>query len=141
MIKMYFNKKCQISVFETMYSFLIVILMFSFYFYNSTKNINDKQYKYNIDSMLNSIYYSENFRSQILNENISEEALSQDWSLLNNTLKKAYSSYEFVIKNSTVSKKIFECDPTYSKIYSSKIIAIENNDNFKFREIILGVCY
>jgi len=134
-------KKTQISIIEIPFIFVLFSFIIGFLYFTSNSNLNLDTEDLTISSSLDSIYYSEEFRSNILKEDLSITNPSQNWSNLSIYLNKIFLEYEFVISNSTTEKKIFSCNAKYSKKYFERIISIENNTNFKFRKIKLGVCY
>ncbi len=133
-------KKSQIAFFE----FTLVFLLFGFIFTSNIliqNNDIEKDYKVTVDSMLNSIYYLEDFRNITLDEDLSQSLITQNWDNVETILNSSFNNFELIISNNTVSKKIFICSATYNKIYNEKIISIKNNTKFEFRKITLGVCY
>lgn len=136
---MKYSKFAQISFFE----FVLIFLLFGFLFTSSiydSKTI-DKDHKIGVDSFLDSIYYSEDFRNLTFDENLSASALSEDWTQVQLLLDNSFNNYELILSNSSDSKHIFSCDAKYNKYYSERIISIKNNTRFEFRQLRLGVCY
>jgi len=133
-------KKGQISAIEIPIIFLL--LSSALIYFNFTSDLsNNIDYSLTIDSFLNSLYFSNQFRKNIMLENLSTTTIIQDWSQVDTLLNKSFSNYELIISNKTTSKYIFSCNATYNKYFSQKTIAIYNNSNFEFRKITLGVCY
>lgn len=132
-------RKSQISVIELPFMFLLLGFIL-FYFYSSI-DFNETSHKLEIESFLDSIYYSENFRTQIFQEDLSSLIVTSNWSNFSQIASSSFLNYELIISNNTVSKKIFSCNSTYNKYYAENILSIENNNNFEFRKIMFGVCY
>lgn len=136
-----YNLKSQISIVEI--AFVLLLLSFTAVYFSFNFDLSEpKNYQVNLDSSINSIYYSENFRNKIMSEDLSVEAYTNDYSDLQLILDEMYLNYEFIISDNINSKKIFACSDNSMKYYSEKIIAVPNNGNsFSFRKITLGVCY
>ncbi len=135
---MMFNNRCQFSVIEM--TFVFLLFLFAVTFFVSKSNIAQVDYKYNVESFLDSIYYSEDYRDLFFDEDLSNIAITQDWSTFNDFVNNSFNNYEFVLSNNSVSKNIITCDGDY-KYYSQRVISIKDNSNFEFRKIKLGVCY
>jgi len=134
------KKKSQISAFEmTMATILLFSSIMYFGYYIDEKNIGF--HKTQIDSFLDTMYYSEDFRNIMMNEDLSQEALTEDWTNVSLLLNTSFRSYEILISNETLTKTIYSCTEVSGKEYSEKIIAILDNDYYEFRKITLGVCY
>ena len=133
------NKLAQLSFFE----FVLIFLLFGFLFTSVVYDfkIIPKDHKISIDSFLDSVYYSEDFRNLTFDEDLSQTTLSEDWGQLQLLLDNSFSNYELILSNISNSKYIFSCDAKYNKYYSEKIISIRNNTSFEFRQLRLGVCY
>ena len=123
---------------------ILLILLFAFstaYFYKPIDSTL-QDYKLNIDSALDTIYYSDDYRSIIMNEDISLSSHTEDWSDINTTLSDFYRNFELILSDDNLSKNIFSCSGDFNtKYYTERVIAIEDNDNFEFRKLRLGVCY
>lgn len=133
-------KKAQFSVIELIFLILLFSLISSYIFFDF--KISHKDYNVMLETGLDSIYYSEGFREEILAENLGVEGLTQDWTLLNQTLSKMFNKFEFIILSSSDSKIIFSCGEISGKLFDERIISIDGNgDNYDFRKIRLGVCY
>ena len=132
--------KSQISVFESIFISLLFIIIVSTLINKTDFTTHD--FETNTQSLIDTIYYSETFRQIILNENLSQNSTTQDWTNITNLLNQEYINYELIISNLTSSKKIHNCSGELEKIYSEKIIfsGINNTANFEFRIIRLGVC-
>ena len=136
--------KAQITVVEIPLLFLLLsgALIYFNYNNNNDNSFNHvEDYSLTINSFLNSIYYSNNFRKTIMLEDLSNNALTQNWTNISFYLNKSFLNYELVISNKTVTKNIFSCNATYNNYYSENIITIYNNSKYEFRKIKLGVCY
>lgn len=135
------NLKSQLSIVEVAF----VLLLFSFVavYFSFDFDLNEqKNYQVNLDSSLNSIYYSESFRNKIMSEDLSVEAFTNDYGDLESLLENMYVNYEFIISDDVNSKKIFTCSDSSMKYYSEKIISISDSGNiYNFRKIRIGVCY
>ena len=135
-------KKSQITVAEI--PLLILLISSSIIYFTYEPNINliqNKDYSVTINSFLNAIYSSDEFRNIIMKENLSSVTITENWTNMSKLLNETFGKYELIISNNTVSKKIFSCNTTYNKFFSEKIISIQNNSDFEFRKIKLGVCY
>jgi K+ transporter len=139
-IKMKTNKKNQFSSIEI----LLMIMLFAsttllIYHEPTSTNI---EYKHTIESSLDSIYQRNTIRNMVINENLSEDVNTQDWTILENILDKKFLQYEFKISNTTTSKTIInKCPQTYhTKTITQKFISLKNNNKYDFRKINLEVC-
>lgn len=136
---MIFTRKCQISIIE--YSFVILLIITGFgYLYNSY-SVETSDYKFTVESLLDSVYYSEDYRNIIMDEDLTNINIIQDWSSLLNLLEENLGKFELVISNDSNEKVLALCNETTTKIFSERIISIKDNSNFEFRKIKLGVCY
>lgn len=133
------KKKSQISVIE-MAVVLGLFGAFSIYF-GSLVEVNQVDYQFQIDSLLDSIYYSEDYRSVIMSEDLTSSELSQDWDEIINFIEEDVENFEIVVGNLSNEKIVTFCTGVYHKSFSEKVISIEDNDNFEFRKIRIGVCY
>lgn len=132
--------KSQVSAFEMT---LGIILLFStvmyFGYYFGEQNIG--VHKTQVESFLDTIYYGEEFRNILMDEDLSQVNLTQNWANVSTLLNNSFRSYEVLVSNETVSKTIYSCNGTSGKEYSEKIITIKDNNNYEFRKLTLGVCY
>lgn len=131
--------KSQISIIELP----LLLLMFSgfLFFYGGLFEPEEIDYKLEVDSFLDSIIYNGDFRSLFLDEDLSVIVISDDWSNFEDLLNDSFLNYEIILSNLTIEKTIYSCDATHWKYMTERIISIENNENFEFRLIRLGVCY
>ncbi|MCA9497020.1 MAG: hypothetical protein KC589_08810 [Nanoarchaeota archaeon] len=136
---MIFFKKSLFSVVEI--PLVIVLFVSAFVYYGTMNQPNDVNYKFNIDSMLDSMYYSENYRHLIMDENLSSLTIDGNWSNVSSVLSEAFLNYELIIFDSDNGKKIFSCSSKFDKFYGERVISIKDNDIYDFRKIRLGVCY
>lgn len=132
-------KKTQISVIEL--PMLFLLFGFALVYFNTSLDFNDIDYKLRIDSFLDSLYFSENFRNTIYNENLSSNSITSNWSNFSNLANSSFLKYELIISNNTISKTIFFCNDSNNKYFKEYILSIQNNTNFEFRKIKFGVCY
>lgn len=132
-------KKSQITIVELPLLFLLFLFIVGNLFYSN--DFSQVDHKLSIDSFLDSVYNSNEFRKQIMFEDLSTNNIVENWSNLSLYLNNSFSNYEFIISNSSVDKYIFSCNSSYNKIYSQRIVSIYNNSVFEFRKITLGVCY
>ncbi len=145
--KYFFFRNAQISIIE----FPMLIMLFSLFIGGIyiIPNLAQNDFSNNIESFLDSVYYSDDFRENVILENLSKDSLDVDWSNLNLILSEVYGdgNYEIIISNLTYSKVIFSCNASLNKYYAERIISIFNNSNtdnnsiYDFRKIKLGVCY
>lgn len=133
------HKKAFFSVFEI--SFVLLIL-FSLASLPPLLSWGEYDYKESLDSYLVSLQINETFRQTIINENLSEESLTQNWSTIEVELENSFHDYELRIKSydQNQSKLIFQCQTKTNKEFSSIYVVVDGN-NYDFREVILGVCY
>lgn len=103
---MRFLKKAQFSIVEIIFLVLLFITISGYIFFDF--KIPDKDYHLYLESSLNSIYYSEDFRDLILNENMSISTLTENWSSFNSTLSKMGNNFDFTIVSDDSKKKNFE---------------------------------
>jgi len=139
MIKKNICKKSLISVFEI--GFLFFLFTGTLIYINLVPQPTNQDYKFTIESSLNSIYYNQNNRMVFMNEDLSTTTVNGDFSNISNYLDSIFLNYELIISNNSVSKTIFSCNSTSEKFYGEKIISIRDNTIFEFRKIRLGVCY
>lgn len=135
----YIEKKSQITVIEISFVLLLFIFVIGYFSLDFKSSQND--YVYNIDSFLDALDYSNEYRINIMQEDLTNIAITEDWSNLEILLNNSFNYYEFIILNSSHSKVIFSCNATINKYFTERIVAIEDNDNYNFRRIRLGVCY
>jgi hypothetical protein len=122
---------------------LIGLLLSSLIYLSYNSHREELQsYNYLVDSSIDAIYYSENFRDLIVSENLSVGILTQDWTEMQNILDYKFNNYELVIFNNTYEKVIFNgCDYDYkNKIIKERIVVLKNASSYDFRIIRLGVC-
>ena len=134
------NKKGQFSAVEILLMIIMFATVATFFGNNPLSTSND--FKYSVESSINSIYQSNNYRNSIIDENLSTDTNSQNWSSLENLLNKKYNSYKVKILNKTSKKTILDkCNQTYNnKLISEKIVSTTGNDKYEFRRIRLEVC-
>jgi hypothetical protein len=117
----------------TIYGFLLAIKW----------SFEEKQ-QVKLNSLIDSIYFSEKFRDNIFNENISNPSLSTNWQELNTILKNSLNDYELKLITDSNSKLIFSCSKNYEEYsyvyFVERILFIKDNNNFEKRIIRLGVC-
>lgn len=130
--------KSQISIIELPFVFLFFSVFIGYIYFNPVDISYNSQES--LDSFIDSIYYSENFRDLIFSEDLSNSAVTEDWSNLQIDLDSAFSNYELLIANKTVSKTIFSCNSSYEEVFTQRILSIQNSSVFEFRKITLGVC-
>jgi hypothetical protein len=135
--------KAQITIVEASLGLFLIFSFVGLAIYHES-NVNSLDYNLILNSVANSILYSNNFREQFILENLSTSSLTENWSVLQNDLNQMLPDYVLYISNGTITKKIFSCSYealNYSKIdYVERIISIYNNSNYEFRIIKLGVC-
>ena len=132
--------KAQITVVEMGLLFLLfgtILGVLGMHFYE-----DDSNYISQVDSFLDMIYYSNQFRSLFMGEDLGSSAISEDWIDLGVLLNNSFGSgnYEVILSNLSNSKKIYSCESNYEKYYVERILSINNNTLFEFRMIRLGVC-
>lgn len=135
---MKFNK-AQFSVVEIvflLFLFVGVSSLIVFDFKLPTKNYNSY-----LESGLNAIYYSSDYRDIIIAEDLSLPGLTEDWTNLNQTLNSMMGDFELIVSNESDSKIIFSCTESSGKFFDERIIAVNNGSIFNFRKLTLGVCY
>ena len=135
-------RKSQFSIVETIFVILLFLSVIGTYtLYNN--NYNSKDYSISLESAIDSIYYSLDYRELFINENIEISAITEDWSFLNNTLSNMFNKYELILldESQTISKTIFSCEEVNGKMYTERIISINSGNQFNFRIVRLGVCY
>ncbi len=131
--------KAQFSVIEIgfvlllLFTFMIHIKPFGFEFQDDKKIL--------VDSYLHSLKFNSTIRDLVLNENLSNSSLSQNWSQVDIYLGESFLSYSLNVGNSTTTKSIISCSGAYGKYVSEDIIATDSSNNYDFRKISLGVCY
>lgn len=134
------SKKSQLTVIE-----VSLLIIFSSFFLLSLSYISQENvvpdYSFTVETFLDSIYYSGDFRSQVINEDLSVVGVTEDWSSLELLLNDSFLKYELIISNTTSSKSIYSCSADNTKIIRERIIAINNSEQYEFRLLRLGVCY
>ena len=133
------TNKSQITVIEVTLVAVLFAFTIPFLFTGSTPESSD--YKYFTDSLLDTIHKNESYRSVFMDESLAAATRSEDWSAVLEFLNKSVTSYELVIANESVREAIVECTPSDFKYLSERIIAIEDNDNYEIRKLMLGVCH
>jgi len=133
------SSKGLISVFEI--TFLFILFFSSITYFGILTNHEEKDYKFNIESSLDTLYFYEQNRVLFMEEDLSNLTTTGNWTNISNILNSIYLNYELVISNNSISKKIFSCNSSNEKYYTERIISIENNEIYEFRKIKLGVCY
>ena len=133
-------KKAVFSVVEIL--FLLMFLSSAIYFIYEENSYNfSKDYSYSIISLLDIIQKDDEFRYIIINENLTQSSLGQNWTNLTNFLDEQILNYYLEISNSTFSKNIISCSPKYELQLNQVFILSENISNsFDFRILTLGVC-
>lgn len=138
-MKMFNCVKCQMSTVEI--ALVVMIFAFGISCLRFSNVFSQQDYKFSVDSALDSIYYSEDFRDIILSEDLSSSSPTQNWDDLKSLLDDMFINYEFVLSNVTYNKALYSCSNGYEKYIAQRIIAIKDNDNYDFRVVSLGVCY
>lgn len=134
------TRRSQFSAIEVV--LVMMLFAFSSIYYVNSVSTSQKDYKYNIDTGLDSLYYNESYRFLIMNENLDVSHKVLDWSSLNQTLSNMYNNFELTIGNKTTSKFIYNCNQDYNNKYSTeRIISIGDASTYEFRRVKLGVCY
>lgn len=136
---MILKKKALFSVIEI--PMLIVLFVSAFVYFGTVDQSNDINYKYSIDSVLDSIYYSESYRNLIMDENLTSPSVEEDWTNVSDVLSEVFLNYELILFDDVDEKLIFSCSSKFNKYYTERVISIKDNDNFGFRKVRLGVCY
>jgi hypothetical protein len=138
------SKKTQISSIEVLF---LISFFFSFLIYltfNFNSDYFEEKQQVKLNSLIDSIYFSEKFRDNIFNENISNPSLSTNWQELNTILKNSLNDYELKLITDSNSKLIFSCSKNYEEYsyvyFVERILFIKDNNNFEKRIIRLGVC-
>ena len=134
------NKLGQISVVE----FSLIALFFSgFIIYLSVHSepVSNSYYSYNVETYLETISKTDSFRKNVFLENLSNTSLTQNWTTINNTIKKSYINYELKISNNSISKTIFSCIGENGKFFSKIFISSYNSTLFEPKTLMFGVCY
>ncbi len=132
-------KKAQISIIE--FTFVMVLLSATIGYLIYSFPLQSQDYDITLNSMLDSIYYSEDYRAIFMDENLAVGAKTENWNSLSSVLNKTLGNYELILYDDTNEKYIFSCNETLGKKFSERIIAIKNNTLYDFRKIRLGVCY
>lgn len=131
-------KKSQITVIEVSFIFILFFGVISFFVVKPC--VSEINYQKSIDSVADSIYYSEYFRSIIMDEDLTDSIKTEDWSAFESFMDSILPTYDFVISNVTLSETLYSCDGDF-KEFAERIISIKNNDIFEYRTFRIGVCY
>ncbi|MDA3856503.1 MAG: hypothetical protein PF569_09690 [Candidatus Woesearchaeota archaeon] len=135
---MKFNKS-QITVVES--SFILLLFLGTIVFLVVKPSLSSElNYQKNVDTIADSIYYSETFRDIIMLEDLTTDTKSEDWSKFELVLNSSISDYDFSISNGTLSESLYSCDGDF-KDFAERVISIENNTVSEFRTFRIGVCY
>lgn len=132
--------RSQVSVFEIAFGltlFFSFILYFGFYSVEKEIGIHKTQ----VDTFIDSIYYSEEFRTIFTSEDLSSSSITQNWTNFSTYANDSFLTYSLVLSNETTNKIIYSCNESSGKEITEKIIAIKDNDYYEFRKITFGVCY
>jgi len=138
------NTKSQISIIEIIFIILLLSVFFSYYSYNPDMFFQEKEYKNELNTIADSIYYSENYRDLIINENLTNNSIDYTkWNNFNQTISKLISNYEIIIRENNLSKNIFNCSGKIkNREFVERIIFCNNLSTVcKFRKIQIGGCY
>ena len=133
------NKNALISIFEIV--FILTLFSGAIIYFTTSHNLEEKDYKFTIETSLDRIYYDVNNRGILFDEDLSQTSLTQNWTNISTFLNSTFLNYELILSNKTVDKIIFNCSSLNEKYFSEKVISIKNNTVFEFRKIKLGVCY
>ena len=133
------NKIGQFSVVEILFVILLIGSVSGYIFFDF-KEVN-KDYSTFVESGLDVIYYSEDYRNIIINENLQVGGLTENWNNLELALSDMTNNFELIILDNSDSKVIFSCNETSGKILDERVISVNSGDKFSFRKVRLGVCY
>ncbi|MFW5704553.1 MAG: hypothetical protein ACOCXG_01800 [Nanoarchaeota archaeon] len=92
------------------------------------------------DSIVDVVVENNTFRSLIFDEDLSQVALTQDWSFFESFLNQSIGSYEVIVGNLSVTKTIYTCEELSSKYFSERFIYAKNESFQEMRFLRLGVC-
>jgi len=138
------KKKTQMSIVESVFMIMLFIAFTTYYSYDVNVLVPEQDYTFTVNSAVDSIYYSNDYRVDVFTENLTNSAVSSaKWSGLNQTLSKMFYNFEVVIRENNNSKTIFSCKPgMYSKMFSERMMFCGNDfSNCNFRALRVGVCY
>ena len=139
-------KKSQMSIIESVFMIMLFVVFSTYYSYDTNSLIATQDYTFSIDSAVNSIYYSDDYRNIIFEEDLLNSTIDfVKWDSMNQTLSNMFYNFELVITDDTgnYSKTIFECKQgMYNKLLSERMFFCGADlDNCNFRVLRLGVCY
>lgn len=132
-------KKSQFSVIEVIFLVLLFSVISSYVFFDF--KIPQKDYNLLLETSLDSIYYSEDYRQIIIDESLILSSLTEDWSQINVSLEKMLGDFELIVLDGSRSKVIVSCVESSGKVFDERIITVDSGDSYDFRKIRLGVCY
>jgi hypothetical protein len=139
-MKSNFKKLAQITVIE----FSLLALIFSGIFIYISVSPNEKSnsyFSYNLETYLSTISKTDNFRKNVVLENLSNLSLTQNWTQTLDELNVTLNDFELIVTNGTVSKTITQCTSKNGKFFKSVFISSYNLTKFNPKTLILGVCY
>ena len=139
-MKFNFNKFAQITVIE----FSLLALIFSGVFIYLTvepQKISNSYFSYNLETYLSTISKTDNFRKNVVLEDLSNLSITQNWTQTLNEINTTLNSFELIISNNSVSKSIIQCTSNNGKFFKSTFISSYNLTTFETKTVTLGVCY
>lgn len=134
------NKKGVFAIIESLFLLLLIIVGFS-YFYNTNQNSVNSDYTYTITSILNTMNKNDDFMNIILQENLSQTTITQNWSGITNYLDSQFNTYLLKVGNTTTQKNIVSCDSRFEN-HINQIMVVGNRptNEVDFKVLTLGVC-
>jgi hypothetical protein len=131
------NKRGIYSVFEV--SSVILLTMLAFTLIYLDLDIEGKSKSIKVDTIADILILNEDFNFNLLNEDLSVDTISQNWSKIAVLLDNSLTNYELTIKNQSFEKDIFLCDGTYKKTYVKRFVMFYNQ-TYDFRTFKLALC-
>ena len=133
------KRKAQLSVVEM--GFVLLLLSTYLLYLGTLPSVPSPDPQYQIDSALDSLYYSEEYRDLFLNENLDIALPTGNWTNVTEYLNRSFSSYELIIASESQEKYIETCSASYYKSFSERILVVDTSgEEYEFRKLSLGVC-
>ncbi|MCA9486379.1 hypothetical protein H6501_00155 [Candidatus Woesearchaeota archaeon] len=93
-----------------------------------------------VESLLLSLYYSDEFRQLVVEEDLSQASVSGNWLSLETLLASQLGNYEILVGNLSTQKVLVACDAQNFKVQAQVPVVAFNETSSEFRYLQLGVC-
>lgn len=133
------NKKSQLTVIEI--SFVLLLIGSYLAYLPTTIDSNEYNLNLGVQTLADSLLEDYNFRSVLINEDLSSVNETEDWSQVYLVINSSLINYELKIGDLSTEKTLKSCSPTFEKLNVVRIVSIDDSSIYDFRYFILGVCY